>query len=122
MTGKTSDHARKKKKPTDWAALAGKRASAPKEEIEREEAVQSPATAGNLAVRVTASGKVVPVTKPQTFRLPIDVLAILAEEKAVEAALGNKLTNDAAVTEALRQWGKARNRQRRRAAQAADAE
>ena len=57
---------------------------------------------------MTPSGKVIPVTKAQTFRLPPDALQIIAEEKAEEAALGKRLTNDAAVAEALRMWGKAR--------------
>lgn len=105
---------RAKKKPvTDWAKLAGRSATAPKEEIEREEASTAPAPAQpNAAVQVTATGKVIPVTKAQTFRLPLDALQIIADAKAEEAANGRRLTNDAAVTEALHAWAKARQRRK----------
>lgn len=110
---------RPRRKTPDWGALASKSESAPREEIEREEAAPVAAPAApkpdaTPAVKVTPSGKVIPVTKAQTFRLPPDALQIIAEEKAEEAALGKRLTNDAAVAEALRMWGKARRQARQR--------
>lgn len=105
---------RSRAKKPDWSALASKAESAPKEEAapDATPADAPAAIENNPAVRVTPSGKVVPLKKAQTFRLPPDVLKIIADARAEEAALGNNFTNDMAVTEALRAWGAARARKR----------
>ena len=119
MTAKTPAKAPPRaKKKTDWGKLAATPSSSPKAVEPDEPQADAPPAVGGVvatpAVKVTPSGKVIPVTKAQTFRLPPDALQIIAEEKAEEAALGKRLTNDAAVAEALRMWGKARRQARQR--------
>lgn len=113
MTESSSPAPRGKKK-TDWAKLSSRKATAPLKEIEAEDAQPpaQPVVPEGANVRVTPTGKVVPATKPQTFRLPLDVFKIIADEKALAAAEGDKLTNDAIVTEAVRMWKKTKDRQR----------
>lgn len=88
------------KKGSDWAKKA----------IGKPETAPTIAHEGNTTV--TATGLVRPVRKPSTYRLPQDALDIIAQAVADEAALGNRLTKDAAVTEAVREWGKLRARRR----------
>lgn len=104
-----------KKRTTDWGALAAKPATAPKDEIEREEAggaARAAAAPSDQNVRVTPTGKIAPVVKAATFRLPLDALQVIEDAKADAAAKGDKLTKDAAVAEALRAWGRANQRRR----------
>lgn len=80
------------------------------EAIAKAETAPKIAPAANTVV--TASGQVRPKKTPVTVRLPDDAIAIMKGAIAEEAELGNRLTNDAAVTEALREWGKLRARRR----------
>lgn len=72
----------------------------------------APKPAAEPAVTTTAGGLALPVKKAATYRLPLDVHEILRTAIAEEAQRGNRLTLDAAVTDAIREWGKARSRRR----------
>lgn len=85
------------KQGSDWARKAiGKPETAPA--IGADDTVTTP------------TGLVRPKRKAATYRLPQDALDIISQAVADEAMLGNRLTRDAAVTEAVREWGKKRAR------------
>ena len=87
---------------TDWTTRFLTEESAPKSEVAAED---NPAEA---KVRRTEKNNLVrPVIKAATYRLPADVFELIDAEIAAEAAEGNRLTKDAAITRAVRKaYGK----------------
>jgi len=108
----------KPKTRSDWTNLVTRPESVPRAEAEHDEvpaaeretyAEREPAP----VVHTQVNQLVRPATKAGTFRLPLDAHEIINQAIAEEAALGNRLTKDAAVTDALRTWEKARARRKK---------
>jgi hypothetical protein len=80
-----------------WAAVATRQESAPKSVVAAEDNPTEP------KVRRTEKNNLArPIKKAATFRLPPDVFELVDAEIAAEAALGNRLTKDDAITRAVR--------------------
>lgn len=111
-----ASRARKKpaaKSKSDWTALVAKPEAAPKREVEDREPVAAPAVAHAPNVVVTEVHQLVrPKVKAATYRLPEDARQIIDDAIAEAAANGDRLTKDAAVTDALRTWAKVRARRK----------
>lgn len=116
MTEKTpAKRAAKGRKQPDWNALATKSSTAPKEELEREDAEalsaeQTAPTPVKRRPRTLLSTQ----KKAKTFRLPPDCFDKIAEAKEDAALRAEKLTDDDIAREAIRDWHakwKRRNKQ-----------
>lgn len=86
----------------NWVKSFTSPESAPKNQVDTED---NPPEA---KVRRTEKNNLVrPVIKAATYRLPADVFELIDAEIAAEAAEGNRLTKDAAITRAVRKaYGK----------------
>lgn len=115
-TKAAAPRARKKPAPkskSDWTALVTKPESAPKITDDAPEPAAAPAAAPGGNVVVTEVHQLVrPKVKAATFRLPDDARQAIDDAIAEAAARGDRLTKDAAVTDAIRTWAKVRARRK----------
>jgi hypothetical protein len=108
----------KKKPATDWAGAFTRPESAPRslEPVAPIDDAETPASEPEKKKPAPRGPRgpynTVKVEKrTQTFRLPLDVFELIAAAQAEAAQAGNKLTNDEAVTQAVRWfYGKRRRR------------
>lgn len=89
---------RKPASKSTWTSLVTKPETAPKEvDVAPEETLSAPTTTRTQKYNVTR-----PVKRAVTYRLPLDVIALIEAEIFAEAEAGNRLTKDDAVTRAVR--------------------